>query len=224
MLAGAKFCRRCGAPSKAFDRSSVTEAETRVFQATDDRSSQTRNQDPRPTGPSYIAPNESAFPNQPATTALEQTRVKRHGLLWGSAIVIVLLFLLGCVLALKWVRSATTRATSTTIEAPPEPGTAPPIIPQPPQPPAVEQDADAALIYPGAQVTMAMTRGGEGSVRTLRTKDSAEKVIAWYTEKLKPEKVIKTGGAAVLTGTKASAVISNEDGETNVVLKIGIDR
>lgn len=224
MLAGAKFCRRCGAPSTAFGRSSVTEAETRVFQATDDHSTQTQYHDSRQTGPSYLAPNESSFPNPTTTTALEPARVKRHGILWASAILVVLLFLFGAALALKWSRTHSVPAPTTKIEVPPETGVAPPVAPQPPQPPPVEKGNGSGLIYPGAEVTMEMTRGAEGSVRTLRTKDSVDKVIAWYTEKLKPERIVKTEGSAVLSGSNATAVITSDDGETSVVLKEGIDR
>lgn len=99
----------------------------------------------------------------------------------------------------------------------------PPVAPEPPQPPMVGKGNGSALIYPGADVTMEMTRK-DGSVRTLRTTDSVDKVIAWYTEKLKPETIQKTKDATVLSGTKTTAVISSEEGETNVVLSEGIDR
>jgi len=224
LLVGAKFCRRCGAPSGFVTGSSVTEAETRLFQATDDRQAQTQYHDPMPTGPSYLAPNEAGFLHPFATAGLEPARVKRHGLLWASAILVVLLMMFAGALALRWSRTSSAPPPATKIEVPPPAGIAPPVVAQPPQPPAVAKANTSALIYPGAEITMEMTRGTEGSVRTLRTKDPIEKVIAWYTEKLKPENVVRTEGAVVLNGSNATAVISNDDGETNVVLKEGVDR
>jgi hypothetical protein len=224
LLAGARFCRRCGTPSRAADQSSVSEAETKVLQATDDRSAQTQYHDPRPTGPSYIAPNEAGFPHAPTAMEPEPTRVKRHGILWASAILVVLLFLFGAALALKWSRTSTVPAPTTKIEVPPETGVAPPVAPQPPQPPAVEKGNGSGLIYPGAEVTMEMTRGAEGSVRQLRTKDSFDKVVAWYTDKLKPTNETKIADKAILSGKNTTAIISQDDDETSILLKEGIDQ
>lgn len=224
LMAGAKFCRKCGAPSRAVSQSSVTEAETRIFQATDDHTAQTQYHDSRPTGLSYLAPRENVSPNPQTTSALQPVRVKRHGILWASAILFVLLLMFGGVLTLKWFRTSAVPASATKIDTPPQTGIAPPVAPQPPQPPTVGTGSGSNLIYPGAEITMEMTRGVEGSVRTLRTKDSVDKVIAWYTEKLKPSNINKSDSIAVLTGTNATAVITSDDGETNVVLKEGIDR
>lgn len=224
LLADARFCRRCGAPSQAFDRSSVTEAETRVFQSTDDRTAQTQYHDPRPTGPSYMAPNEAGFPHSPTSMEPGPARVKRHGILWASAILVVLLFLFGGALALKWSRTSTAPAPTTKIEVPPETGVAPPVVPQPPQPPTVEKGNGSGLIYPGAYVTMEMTRGVEGGVRQLRTSDSFDKVVSWYTEKLKPSRTLRKGNSAILTGERTTAVIKGGDGETTVLLTEGIDQ
>lgn len=71
---------------------------------------------------------------------------------------------------------------------------------------------------------MEMTRGVEGSIRQLRTKDSVEKVVAWYTGKLKPLKTVKTEGSAILNGNDATVVITVEDGDTMILLKEGIDK
>lgn len=224
MLAGARFCRRCGQASRPFDRSSVTEAETKVFQSTREPQLRTQYHEPRPTGPSYLSPNEHTIPDSFPTTELGLTRVKRHGVLWAIAAIVFLLILFGGVMALRWSRSSSAPVPSTIIETPPQSGIAPPVPPQPPQPPKIEMTSGNGLIYPGAEVTMEMTRGNEGSIRQLKTRDSVEKVIAWYTEKLKPAKIIKTPESAVLSGDRATAVISSDDGETNVVLKEGIDR
>jgi hypothetical protein len=129
----------------------------------------------------------------------------------------------GGVMALRFGRTSSTPEPTTKIEVPPISGMEPPIVPVPPQPPTVGKGSGSALIYPGADLMMEMTRK-DGSVRTLRTEDSIDKVIAWYTEKLKPETIQKTKDATVLSGTKTTAVISSEEGETIVVLTEGIDR
>lgn len=72
---------------------------------------------------------------------------------------------------------------------------------------------------------MEMMRGNEGSVRQLTTKDSFDKVVAWYTDKLNPIENIKTPGpSAVLTGDEVTAVITAEGDETIILLTEGIDR
>lgn len=219
LIAGGRFCRRCGQPSSTFERGSITEAETRVFEQTAERGQQTQYYDQRPTGPSYIAPNDPSHPNPAAVHDLATPRVKRHGILWGSAIVVVLLLLFGIVLAVRFSQTPSTPAPATQIEIPP-----PPVAPEPPRPPSVQQGGNSALVYPGAEVIMEMTRGEEGGVRQLRTSDTFEKVVDWYEGKLNPARVIRKGASAILTGDKITAVIKGSEGETTILLTEGIDQ
>lgn len=224
MLAEARFCRRCGQPAQSLDQASVTEANTRVFEQAPERGAQTQYHDPRATGPSYLAPNADAYSPPAVVMNPEPARLKRHGILWGSAIVVVILLLLAIVFAV--MRTSTTPAPTTVTkpEVPVPPVIAPPQPPQPPQPPAAEQGKAAGLVYPGAEITMEMTRGAEGSVRQLRTGDSFDKVVAWYTNKLKPTNTIKASGSVVLTNSNTTAVITSDGDETTVLLKEGIDQ
>lgn len=227
LAADARFCRRCGQPTATFEGTSVTEAETRVFEATSERAQPTQYYDQRPTGPSYMSPVEMYPPQAAATTkALSAVAVKKNraGILLGSALVVLAIISLTLFAAWKWGGSSSS-ATPPTIAKPGVPQV--PQVPQPPAPPApgAGQGSTSALVYPGAQVTMEMTRGREGSVRHLTTTDSFEKVVAWYTEKLKPIEDIRTPEpTAILRGDGITAIIAVEDGETQILLQQGIDR
>lgn len=224
MLAGARFCRRCGQASRPYERSDATEAETKVLQPTAERGAQTQYHDPQPTGPSYLAPNDTASPQSPAHTISDPPRLGRHGILWASAILVIVILFFALGMAIKWSRTPSRTTTATAPEAPPTTGVAPPIPPEAPQPTTAEKGDATDLNYPGAEVTMEMTRGVEGGVRQLRTKDPFDKVVAWYTDKLKPTNPLKTKDSAVLNGKNTTAVINNADDETTILLREGIDQ
>jgi ribosomal protein L40E len=224
LLSGAKFCRKCGEPASSPLRPSVTEAETRVFQATPERGARTEYHDPRPTGPSYLAPNEFTSAPSFAPTESDHPRLKRHGILWATAILVFVLLLFGVVVAVKWKGASSSSTPITKIDVPPPPVIAPPVPPLPRQPPGTEPGIRDGLNYPGAEITMEMTRGGEGGVRQLRTIDSIDKVVAWYTEKLKPTNSIRKPGTAILTGENLTVEIKDGGNETTVLLTEGIDQ
>ena len=227
--AGARFCRRCGLPTASFDGSSVTEAETRVFGATAERGPQTQYYDQRPTGPSYMSPAQMSPPQASATVSLPQPKPKRGLILLGSALMILAIISLTIFAVVKWSGN---HAPTPTVSRPgaPQAPVAPqaPQIPQPQQPPippGAGKGSASALIYPGAEVTMEMTRGAEGSVRHLTTTDSFDKVVAWYTEKLRPKENIKSPGpTAILRGNGVTAIINVEDDLTQILLQQGIDQ
>lgn len=229
LVAGARFCRRCGQPSSMFERGSVTEAETRVFEQTAERGQQTQYYDQRPTGPSYMAPHEMSSPQTATTTGLESSGRRRRGILIGSALVIVMLIGLTFA-AVYWSGKFSSPATIAVPEAPPPPITVQPPqvpqVPQPPQPPSTGKGSASALDYPGADVVMEMTRGTKGSIRQLSTTDSLDKVVAWYVERIKPTENIKIPGSqkAVLRADGITVDITAEDGETKITLLEGIDR
>ncbi|MBV9958097.1 MAG: zinc-ribbon domain-containing protein [Acidobacteria bacterium] len=230
LVAGARFCRRCGQPSATFNGASVTEAETRIFTETAERAGpETQYYDQRPTGFSYLAPNQTATPQGTQTKALEEARRKRKGVIWGSLFVLLVIAAFTIVAAMKLAQKSaptTTPAATTKPEIP-----VPPVPPVPPPPPTADTTTAAtALDYPGAEVTMEMTRGNDGSIRQLHTSDSFDKVVAWYKEKLKPSDPIMTrekdGSSAVLNGAAATAIITadSEEEGTQILLKKGIDR
>ncbi len=220
LLDGAKFCRRCGQPAG-------TEAETRILEA--ERGASTQYYDAKPTGLSYLSPSEMSPPPQQsfATQTLPHNGKKRRGVLLGSALVI--LALISLTVFAVWRLSGSSQKPPTEPKAPTAPVIVPPQPPQPPQPsqpPTTGKGSASALDYPGAKVTMEMTRGTEGSIRHLQTTDSFEKVVAWYTERLKPEENIKTkeGPTAILRGKEITAIITSEDEGTQILLQAGVDQ
>jgi hypothetical protein len=151
---------------------------------------------------------------------------KRGMILLGSALMVLAIISLTVFALMKWSSHQTPAPTSARPVAPPAPVVPQtPQVPQPPQPPGAEKGSASALIYPGAEVTMEMTRGTEGSVRHLTTTDSFDKVVAWYMEKLKPVEDIKTPGpTAILRGDGITVVINVEDDLTQILLQQGIDQ
>ncbi|HEY0544209.1 MAG TPA: zinc ribbon domain-containing protein [Pyrinomonadaceae bacterium] len=223
LLAGARFCRRCG-QSSTFDGASVTEAETRVFNDTvERRAPETQYYDQRPTGPGYLSPDETR--TAAAAESDASSSRKRNMLIMGSVIILVAIIALTILAAIKLTSNPVPTTPIVTKPEIPAPPTVPQ-PPQPPQPPAAETGKANALDYPGAEVTMEMTHGGEGSMRQLHTSDSFEKVVAWYTDKLKPSEIIKTpeGPTAVLKSKQATAIINSDEEGTQILLKKGIDQ
>jgi hypothetical protein len=145
----------------------------------------------------------------------------------------IVLILAGLFIALR-NRSATIPA------APAAPGVtgpeAPPVQPPPPPPlpsPATTQGGSLshALVYPGAKTLMEVSDASEGNVLQLQTSDSLDNVVAWYTEKLKPTKVIRApgsniGGAdsnVILVAGEVKVIINAEGGQTTIMLAQGGD-
>jgi hypothetical protein len=90
-----------------------------------------------------------------------------------------------------------------------------------PPPPAVPPGApqagkiNPALLYPGAQKTMELTSAAEGNMIQLQTTDSFDKVVDWYTAKLKPTSVVKQENEqsrSVVLATEEMAAIINANG------------
>ncbi len=230
LVRGARFCRRCGQPSLDFGGGSITEAETKVFEA--DRGAQTQYYDQRPTGPSYMSPVDMSPPPQTATTTTLAKPKKRSS----APILILALVLIGFIsfaifAAMKWGPGASRTPTVTVPPVPDAPAIpAVPKIPQPPappQPPGTAPANDTALIYPGATVNVEMTRGTGGRMRQLTTSDSFDQVVAWYTARMKTVDKIKSNDSepsAVFRGDGTTVVISSEDGLKEIVLQEGFDQ
>ncbi len=229
LVEGTRFCRKCGHASGAFDGENGTEAETRIFEANAERGAQTRYHDQRPTGPGYLPPDEIGNLAAVAPTqVLKASRRRSNVLIISSVIVLVAIIALTLLAAIKLMSNPvpTPIAAKPEIPVPPK-APQPPQLPQPPQPPVAGTGSSNSLDYPGAEVTMEMTHGAEGSMRQLQTSDSFEKVVAWYTNKLKPtEKIITPEGpSAVLKGKETTAIINgDEEDGTQILLKKGIDK
>jgi hypothetical protein len=231
LVRGARFCRRCGQPSLDFGGGSITEAETKVFET--ERGAQTQYYDQRPTGPSYMSPVDMSPPPQTAATTTLVKPKKRIGAMILIAALILIGFISFAIIAAVKFGS---RASRTPIGAIPQIPTVPPVpdLPQVPQPPRAPQPPQppgaatgTALIYPGATVNVEMTRGKEGRMRQLTTSDSFDKVVEWYTARMKTVDKISSNESepsAVLRGNGTTVAITSEDGLTNILVQEGFDQ
>lgn len=73
---------------------------------------------------------------------------------------------------------------------------------------------------------MEMKTPNESDLMQLRTNDSFQSVVDWYTArmKLKPDNVFKTSGAvAILKSDKLTVIINSSDEGTMIMLKEGND-
>lgn len=227
IVAGSRFCRRCGlpAPLAARDSSnsinnSVLEAETRTFATPTDYATPTQHINPPVTGPAYMTPGQTPMPPSAPTKPLKPSGSTAKFVLIG-----LLLMLLIVPISFAVVKVLMGRASQ-----PQPPVVATPEIPRPPQPPAIRGGstlANNALIYPGAEVVMNVSgrgEGHEGRVLQLRTRDPLDKVVDWYAEKLKPNSnMVKVPGDAmtILRGEGINVVITTNDAQTEIIINEG---
>jgi hypothetical protein len=91
------------------------------------------------------------------------------------------------------------------------------------QPPASGPSVPTSeLIYPGAETVMDM-RNERDNLLQLRTTDTPDKVVDWYTDKLKATEIIKTprAGAVLRTGA-TNVIISPRGSATDIIIKQGL--
>jgi hypothetical protein len=225
--AGARFCRSCGHRSSQFNSGSVTEGTTRLLET----------QEPRPDPfqqnvtdyPGGLAPATSRISVEalPTSRSLETNPKPTNWLLISSMTVAVLALIAVLILTLR-DRSATSvtppvviRPDIPTIQIP-----QPPVIPQPPRglTPGGSGAISREYIYPGAETTMEITGADDGNVLQLETKDSFDKVVDWYTAKLKPTSTMRREGPSViLAGGEVTAIINNLGTGTSIMLARGDD-
>lgn len=229
LIAGAKFCRQCGRVVNNASAPSVTEATTRTLHSPSQFGAQpTDFFAPQPTSPAYMAPGQMP-PAPPAYNTNNLTRPANKQNVWLTSLVITMILLglltFGVIAYLKTRRTAQ-RERPTVPETPTveQPGIPPP----PPQPPGTKAPTGKVgtnhispdFIYPGAKTMMDLTRTNGGSLLQLQSTDSFAKVLDWYTAKLNPKSVIKSGGAnAILKSDELMAIITAEDVGTNIMLK-----
>jgi len=99
---------------------------------------------------------------------------------------------------------------------------APPSVPDVSAPPAGV--AGNEFIYPGAKVNL-QSKSVDGVTLQLQTTDGIDKVVAWYTAKLKPTKTVNIPGGVVsiMEGENGKAVITGSDEGTSIIFKGGND-
>ncbi len=218
---GARFCRQCGNPIPLNEAGSVTESTTRLLEQS------TRPQSPPSTeyqqgGPVYSPAATMRTAPTTNTQGLQRPQRYRTPLII-FCLTVVFLFVLGLAVAVRVLRhSPLMRPPVTPIQvAPPAPGT----VPDVPAPPAVAPPADVVgneFIYPGAKVNLE-SNSDNGVTLQLQTTDSMDKVVAWYTAKLKPTKTVNIPGGVVsiMEGKNGKAVITGNDEGTSIIFKGG---
>jgi hypothetical protein len=230
---GTKFCRKCGQPS--LDAASVSEASTRIFEATAERAAPAQTWGAQPTGPAYIAPS-GAGPIQDATTrSLEQDAGNTlKSKLFIPVLVLLLLMVTALAVGLLLMGRGATSTTTAPPQTPPvvtQPGTDLPPPPPPPVAPPFEEQPTAGptvpssqLKYPGAETVLDMKTGRENMLE-LRTDDAANKVIDWYVDKLKPTQTIRPqGGEAILRTGRTTVIISGRGEATDIIIRQGAEQ
>lgn len=228
-----RFCRRCGQPINLSEATTRTLDPPLVIEPT------TQHINASPTTPSYL-PAAAAPPlASPATSELRPAAQKRMMLI----VMGLVGFLIGALIVLAVIASWLNRnpaseqpamshpqipAPSVT-PAPPVVGVPPVTLPPthsppPPLPPFVTVGGETAIsremVYPGARITTEINRSEGGSALQLYTEDSFDKVVAWYTAKLKPTSSIKSEGpTAILRGEGLTAIINSTGSGANIFLK-----
>lgn len=220
----ARFCRSCGQRTGQFAGGSVTEGTTRLLETPERPAPFNQNVYEHP---GHLAQATSRIQPEanPTSRSLEQTRKPARLLLISLIVIITLAFtLLGGLFVALRDRSVT--SVSPPVVTKP---VVPPVNPPPPPPPPPGSIAQGtgisrAFIYPGAKTTMEVLDESEGNVLQLETSDSIEKVVNWYTEKLKPTKTVKMPGSNVILATdEIKAIITAKGDGTNILLTQGDD-
>jgi hypothetical protein len=157
----------------------------------------------------------------PTSRSLE-TNSRPNWVLIGSVLVATIALILTALFIMLRNPSTTTTPVSPPAVTVPEPPAAQP--PQPPSPPqgippgSSGSSISRELIYPGAETMMEVTDVSEGAVLQLQTSDSFDKVVAWYTQKLKPTKVVKLPSSNVILEAGETKAIINSRGDQTIIL------
>lgn len=222
----ARFCRKCGQPSNPLGRASVTEVTTRRLETP----GQPFMDGQYAAGQQANLEQASRGQTEPALSAETRSLAPAKPLkMWIPALLLLIIaILLPTVYVLRQWRQSKVSIPPPASAPAKGPGVIqPPIPPQPPSVPAAKGTKgataiDQSFIYPGARTTMEMTRAGQGSMVQIETEDSMDKVVDWYTKRLKPTETIRIPGAdVVLNSDEMKAVISNKGDKTTVLLKQG---
>lgn len=159
----------------------------------------------------------------PTSQSLEPNRKPTNWVLLTS-ILIAAIALIATVLFITLRNPAATPVTPPVVTRPEVPPPLPPMPPTlPPQGTTKGSVINRAFVYPGAETTMEVTSGSEGNMVQLQTSDSFEKVVGWYTEKLKPIQVVRQPSNVILRGSELTAIINAEGDMTTIMLAQGED-
>lgn len=219
----ARFCRRCGQASTRLKHGSVTEGTTRILETPEQN---------KVFGQDFyeqhgnLAQQTNPIPAEGNQTVRNlTTETKKQN--WSSLSIVLIASLALVVIVLGfalWNRNAPPTPRTVVIRGGNPPVNLPTPPPPPPPPQVIIQGSGIFhdFVYPGAQVTMEVSDPNEGNVLQLRTSDSMERVVNWYTEKLKPTQVVRANGShVVLKASQLTAVINAEGSQTMVLLHQG---
>ena len=217
LLAEARFCRQCGKPqtSLATDEARA-EAPTQTLGARE-AAAPTERWKSSPTSPAYLAP-QSAPPPETAPVPQYLQPPSKKGRFSLLLLATVFLLLLTSLLAVGFVVDRVLRRPTVIVKH-----TGKPEAPSVPSAPSAPNNGgniaiDQSLIYPGAQTTLNVI-DDDNKVVQLHTSDSSDKVIDWYTAKLKPKNIVRQESMpAVLTNDDTSVVITPQGNGTDILI------
>ncbi len=175
--------------------------------------------------PGSLAQATSRIPSQANETnrSLEVSRKSPQWVLIGSILIAVIALTALFVILLNRP-SSTTTVSPPAVTRPELPTVPPPPPPMPPPGSTQGTTINRAYVYPGAEITMEVTSADEGNVLQLQTSDSFDKVVDWYTEKLKPTKVVKSKDPTsnvinvILEAGELKAIITTNGNGTTIML------
>jgi zinc ribbon protein len=234
----AKFCRRCGAQvGPGGPSTSPSEATTWTLDQMSQPNAGTQSVLAPNTAPAYISPQ----PYQPAAMTTNGLAQKKHT----AAIILVLLFIVLVAVGAGFLTFELAHKSPTpSVEIPPPPpplnqeGPSVPVPPnappaQPPAPPAAPGDGKStgtsttgeqtfeSLRYPGSQTTFNIA-GSNSGMMMLTTQDPIDKIIDWYSARIDVKtRVLKGGGATILTGKRFSVLITPKGHDTMIMVSEG---
>lgn len=227
LIPEAKFCRRCGQPTPFAEGVSVTEAATRILDAsinTNGASSSLLHYSqsiPNDYSPLAVASAPTATAQQNATTHLAHTPItqglnaptcKSNTAAWLIAFVAVLMLFASAPFALRYFTQSRTSATTRRIIIQPPPPSA---VPDAPLPPSV----DDKFVYPNSSVKQRIVGQGKASVLRLQSTDSFDNIVAWYEQQLRPkQKIILPGVNAILKADATSVIINGAGDHTEILV------
>jgi ribosomal protein L40E len=225
---GARFCRSCGQRSNQLNPNSVAEGTTRLLETPEPNAPFGQNVYEHHGG---LAQPTSRIPLEANSTSrsLETNPQPHNWVLIGSILVATLaLILTALYITLRNSPTTTPPASPPAVTIPELPPVQPPQPPTPPQgiPSGSNTTISREFVYPGAETTMEVTDVSEGAVLQLQTSDSFDKVVKWYTEKLKPTKVMRVSiptPSVILEAGEMKAIINTEGGRTIIMLTQGDD-
>ncbi|HKP86891.1 MAG TPA: hypothetical protein VJZ26_12385 [Blastocatellia bacterium] len=178
------------------------------------------------TSPAYLPPD--AFLQQSAATRGMGQSGQKKTIITLAVLVAVLLIALSGLAFFTFFRNTNSGPRA---GAPPFPTAPTPEVPQVPRPPQAPSQPGARtatakeLIYPGARVINEITGEENQRVLQLTTTDDFDKVVDWYTERIKAQKPLRVVGiTAVLKGDGVTVVVTGADGGANIFITQKADR